>query len=169
MATAQPISEAVGRKVAIVDELDEMNFGELEGRTFQEIAISRPLLYERWMTTPTAVHFPGGESFDAMRTRSLAAVSRIRRVHAAASVLAVSHAGPIRAILGDVLQLPDSSMFRLEISPASITVIDWIDDQPIVRLVNMVPGAAALALTSRTDSEESAIATKMLGDVRTPA
>lgn len=56
---------AVGREcsVEIVGALRELNFGEFEGRSFDEIAATHPELYRQWMEHPTETQFPGGESF----------------------------------------------------------------------------------------------------------
>jgi broad specificity phosphatase PhoE len=147
MTTARILGAAVGHQVIGLDDLAEMDFGVFDGRTFTEIEARDPDLFRRWMVAPTAVHFPGGESFGDMKVRALSATGRLRRDHAGASVMSVTHAGPIRAILADALMVPDAAVFRLEISPSSVSVIDWIDGEPLVRGVNL----------------------KMHGDVRTPA
>ena len=61
------------------DGLRELDFGELEGGRYDEIAASEPDLYRAWMTTPTKVRFPGGESFADLKARAVAALERIRR------------------------------------------------------------------------------------------
>ena len=67
---------------SVVDErLRELDFGEFEGRTYDEIAASHPEVYRRWMETPTEVRFPGGESYSELRRRVLAAVHDLRGRH----------------------------------------------------------------------------------------
>jgi broad specificity phosphatase PhoE len=43
--------------------LAESDFGELEGRRFEEIASTHPDLYATWMSRPTKTEFPEGERF----------------------------------------------------------------------------------------------------------
>jgi alpha-ribazole phosphatase len=134
--TAAPL--AAGRALApVVDErLREIDFGELEGRGYDEIASTHPELYRRWMTAPTRLRFPGGESYAGLRRRALAATAAILERHAGETVAVVSHAGVLRAILADSLAMPASAIFRLDVDYATISIIDWIDDTPLVRLLN---------------------------------
>src|SRR5262249_3308500 len=84
---ASPRRRAVETAAALrpglsVDErLRELDFGELEGRTYDETAAARPDFYRRWMETPTEVRFPGGESFADLRARALDAVADLRTRH----------------------------------------------------------------------------------------
>ncbi|HEY2936172.1 MAG TPA: histidine phosphatase family protein, partial [Gaiellaceae bacterium] len=73
---ASPRRRALETAVALVPEpivderLRELDFGEFEGRTYEEIAESHPDVYRRWMETPTEVRFPGGESYAELRSRA---------------------------------------------------------------------------------------------------
>jgi broad specificity phosphatase PhoE len=122
---------------ALVDErLRELDFGELEGRTFDEIALERPELYRRWMEEPTRVRFPGGESFDDLRTRACAALADIRAEHEGDVAAVVTHGGIVRAGLAEALGLPSERIFALDVGYCRISVIDWFGDGAVVRLVN---------------------------------
>jgi alpha-ribazole phosphatase len=132
--TAAPLAAARGLALVVEDELREIDFGELEGRSYDEIAETQPELYRRWMETPTAVRFPGGESYADLRVRALRALDRIRHAHECAVV--VTHGGVIRAGLADWLSMPDDAIFRLDQSYCGVTVVEWLGDTPIVRLMN---------------------------------
>jgi probable phosphoglycerate mutase len=93
------------------------------------------------MTQPTRTRFPGGENFGELRARVLAAVGEIRRETASAAL--VAHAGVNRVILGDVLGLADDAIFRLDQPLAAVSVVDWIEEAPIVRAVNLSLESAA--------------------------
>jgi broad specificity phosphatase PhoE len=136
VATARPVAAASGLTPICLESLAEIDFGVFEGRTFAEIAASDVELYERWMAVPTTVRFPGGESYADLKTRALTAARDIVCRHRGASVLAVSHGGPIRAIVADVLEIPDRSLFRIEVAHASVTLIEWWDDRPLLRGLN---------------------------------
>jgi alpha-ribazole phosphatase/probable phosphoglycerate mutase len=126
---------ALGEPV-VLDGLRELDFGELEGRTYDEIAAERPELYRAWMETPTEVAFPGGESFRELRERAVAAVDVLRVQHDGETVAAVTHGGVVRAVLGHVLRMPDEAIFRLEQRYLAVNVVEWLGDFPLVRLVN---------------------------------
>jgi alpha-ribazole phosphatase/probable phosphoglycerate mutase len=141
--TATPLA-AIHQLEPIVDEaLGEVDFGDLEGCSFEEIERTHPQLYRHWMETPTRVRFPGGESYPRLRARALTALEAIRARHRGETVAVVSHGGVLRAILAECLSLPDEAIFRLELSYGCLSIVDWIDSTPIVRLVNGQPTMAA--------------------------
>jgi alpha-ribazole phosphatase len=128
--TAAPLA----RSPVVDDALCELDFGELEGRTFDEIAASEPELFRAWMETPTRVRFPGGESYADLKARALPCLDRIWGEHASAIV--VTHGGVIRAGLSEWLGIPDESIFRIDLRYGGVTVVDRVDGIPVVRLVN---------------------------------
>jgi broad specificity phosphatase PhoE len=141
--TAAPLA-AIHGLTAIVDEgLREIDFGDFEGQSYDEIEHNHPELYRQWMETPTLVQFPGGETYTRLRVRALAAMEAIRARNAGATAAVVSHGGVLRAMLADCLSMPDEAIFRLDQSYAALSIIDWIDSTPIVRLLNAQPTMAA--------------------------
>jgi broad specificity phosphatase PhoE len=133
---------ALGITLDIDDRLCELDFGELEGKRYDEIRATMPQLYARWMTTPTAVRFPHGESYGDLKARATAAAERIRRACAGSTVLLVTHAGVCRAILAGVVGLDDDAIFRIDVGTARMTVVDWLGETPLVRVVNVRPTPA---------------------------
>jgi alpha-ribazole phosphatase/probable phosphoglycerate mutase len=133
--TAAPLAEARGLRVVADEGLRELDFGALEGLTFDEIARERPELYESWMTDPTETRFPDGESFGELRERALAAAADIRAGHEHAAI--VAHGGVTRAILADALQMPERAIFRLDQPYGAISVVDWVDGTAVVRALNL--------------------------------
>ena len=129
-------AEALGSTTVVDDRLRELDFGELEGRTYEEIERDRPRLFRQWMETPTLVRFPGGESYADLRERVAATVDDVVAAHGGGIVALVSHGGVIRAALADALGLPDDRAFALDVGYGRISVVDWFDGTPLVRLVN---------------------------------
>ena len=121
----------------IVDaRLREIDFGEIEGRTYEEIERERPELYKRWMESPTLVRFPGGESYGELRARVASCVGDAVASHAGAAIAVVAHGGVVRAALADALDLPDERAFALDVGYGRVSVVDWFGPTPIVRLIN---------------------------------
>jgi alpha-ribazole phosphatase len=142
LETAAPIARPHGVEVAIEPGLRELDFGELEGRTYDEIAASLPDVYAQWMTTPTAVRFPGGESYADLRTRALAVVAALRDAHDDATVVAVTHGGVVRAVVSEALGIPQERIFRIAVGPASVSIVEWLDGEPLVAAVNRPPAGS---------------------------
>ena len=134
--TARPLADVFGLEVEIRHDLGELDFGELEGRTYDEIAASHPDLYAHWMAEPTSVRFPGGESYDDLRERVDATIGNLLRERAGQTVAVVTHGGVVRVVVAGVLGLPPGRIFRLGVDYASSTVVDWIAGEPIVQVLN---------------------------------
>jgi broad specificity phosphatase PhoE len=132
--TATPIAAVHGLVPEVDDRLRELDFGHLEGRLYEEIERSEPELFRGWMDTPTEVSFPGGESYDDLRRRAVAACDEIRGRHACA--LVVTHGGVVRAVVAEWLAIPAAAIFRLDQSYGGLTVVEWIDATPVVRVLN---------------------------------
>jgi broad specificity phosphatase PhoE len=136
-ATAAPLAARLGVDVRVEDDLREIDFGELEGLTLAE-AVERYPVESSWMHAPAEAAFPGGESVAAMRARAIAAVRSIAARHEGTTAAVISHAVVIRAILADALVMPPDAMFRLDQSYGGISVVEWFDGNPFVRVVNAV-------------------------------
>jgi probable phosphoglycerate mutase len=84
----------------------------MEGFTFDEAAPRFPDTCRVWVDRPSEIAFPGGESFEALRARVLAARDEILRLYPASTVTVFAHAGPIR-----VLVAARSGLSATELSP----------------------------------------------------
>jgi alpha-ribazole phosphatase/probable phosphoglycerate mutase len=131
---------ALGGSRVVDDRLRELDFGQFDGRTYDEIEREHPEFFRSWMETPTLVRFPGGESYAELRERVSVALDDIVTASNDKTVALVSHGGVIRAALAIALGLPDDRAFALALGYARISIVDVFDGTPIVRLVN---GASA--------------------------
>jgi broad specificity phosphatase PhoE len=134
--TARPLAafhDLVPRKL---DALAELDFGEVEGLTYEEIEARRPELFRAWMDEPASVRFPGGEGLADLRARVLPALAALRTLHEGEAVAVVAHGGVVRVALAEALGLDDRALFRLDQSEGGVTVVDWLDGLPLVRAAN---------------------------------
>lgn len=129
---------ARGRAVEALEDFRELDFGTLEGRSYDEIAALYPDIYRQWMENPTATQFPQGESFCQMSSRVLDAARAMLARHAGESIALVTHGGPIRVILADALGIPPQNLFRIAQRYGAINRIRYRDGMPSVELVNAV-------------------------------
>jgi alpha-ribazole phosphatase len=134
METAAPLAQARGLTTRVEDDLREIDFGAFEGRRYDEIATTHPEVYRQWMDAPTTVTFPGGESYEDLRARALRALTRIGQAHECAVV--VTHGGVVRAGLAEWLSMPSDAIFRLDQRYCGITIVEWLGDVPVVRVMN---------------------------------
>jgi len=136
--TALPIASRHGLAIQVLDDLREADFGTWEGLSRSEVVArstqdaGQLLAWER----DTALAPPGGESLEAMHLRVSAVVEKLVQAHPDQTVVLVSHVGPIKAILCAALGAPISAAFRIFLDPATISVVDWRQPHPVVRLLN---------------------------------
>ncbi|WP_183100764.1 bifunctional RNase H/acid phosphatase [Nocardioides pelophilus] len=105
----------------------EMEFGAWDGLTFMEVAEQHKESFESWLGDMDAAP-PGGESFRTVETRVLAGLDRVLEQHAGRTVVVVSHVTPIKTLVATTLQASLDAVFRMELSPASVTVISFYPD-----------------------------------------
>jgi probable phosphoglycerate mutase len=142
--TAAPIADATGCHVQVDDGLLELDIGDWTGLDLKA-ARKRP----EWATIqsyPSGFTFPGGESFVDMQARIVACVERLRSAHPGDTIVAVSHADPIRAAVAHAMGTHLDLFQRVVISPCSLTAIAYGAGGPMVLTVNSgVDTGAALA------------------------
>ncbi|MEM9174478.1 MAG: histidine phosphatase family protein [Myxococcota bacterium] len=89
---------APGHAIHLESNFREIDFGDWEGLTADEIAEVDPAGYARWQDEGLAFTFPGGEARDVLRARVARGLERIR-ASGAESVLVAVHKGVVRALL----------------------------------------------------------------------
>jgi ribonuclease H / adenosylcobalamin/alpha-ribazole phosphatase len=78
--------------------------------------------------------------------RMAATRERLLHTYAGRLLVATTHLTPIKLLLASVLGTPLSALFRMEVSPASVTVLAFYPDggEPVVRLLNGRPAELTL-------------------------
>jgi probable phosphoglycerate mutase len=140
--TAAPIAKKLGLRVRTERDLLECDFGEWTGKELKAL-MKRP----EWHTVqryPTGFRFPGGESFPEMQARIERAVDRMRERHPGETVVAVSHADPIKALVAAAVGTHLDLFQRIVISPCSVTAITFGAGGPVVLGVNSVGALSEL-------------------------
>ncbi|MDC2953042.1 bifunctional RNase H/acid phosphatase [Streptomyces gilvifuscus] len=135
--TAAIVARHLGLEVSVEDEIRETDFGAWEGLTFGEVRERYPDDLDRWLADPTVEPSGGGESFAATATRIAAARDKLVAAYAGRTVLLVSHVTPIKTFIQLALGAPPESLFRMELSAASLSAVAYYaDGNASVRLFN---------------------------------
>jgi alpha-ribazole phosphatase len=134
--SAEFLGKVKGLAVQILEGLCEIDFGDFEGLTYEEIEGQYPEQYQRWMTRPTEIHFPGGESFAQMQTRVIATTTKLCQRHQGESIAIVAHGGVNRIILAEALAMPATHIFRIAQRYAALNLVIYYEGLPTVELVN---------------------------------
>ncbi len=137
--TAAPIARARRLAVRVDRDLADMDVGEWTGLSLKEAA--RRSEWAIVQRHPSGFRFPGGESFVAMQARMTQALGRLVARYRGRTVVAVSHADPIKAVVAHALGTPLDLFQRIAIAPASITAIAYGAHGPAVLTVNSMNGS----------------------------
>ncbi|MFJ6389010.1 bifunctional RNase H/acid phosphatase [Streptomyces sp. NPDC091972] len=135
--TAAAVADRLGIEVTVEDGLIETDFGAWEGLTFGEVRERYPDDLTTWLSDPEARPTGGGESFAATATRIAATRDKLVAAYAGRTVLLVTHVTPIKTFVRLALGAPPESLFRMELSAASMSVVAYYaDGNASVRLLN---------------------------------
>ncbi|MER5377869.1 bifunctional RNase H/acid phosphatase [Streptomyces sp. NPDC002553] len=135
--TADAVAARLGLEVTVEDGLRETDFGAWEGLTFGEVRERHPEDLTRWLADPEAEPTGGGESFAATATRIAATRDKLVAAYAGRTVLLVTHVTPIKTFVRLALGAPPESLFRMELSAASLSAVAYYaDGNASVRLLN---------------------------------
>jgi probable phosphoglycerate mutase len=124
--TALPLAKALGLEIQFSDALIEIQFGEWTGKRIDELDADPQ--WQQWNSFRSGNRVPGGESMLEVQARFVGFMEQLRRRYPGDSIVLVSHGDPIRAALLYYLGMPLDSFGRLELSPASVSILE-ISDQ----------------------------------------
>jgi alpha-ribazole phosphatase len=134
--TAKIISER--NKTPLIPEprLREVNFGEWEGLTYDEIKTNYPQALESWEKDMLHAAAPGGENLEQLASRVNDTFERIMSEHASEDVLVVAHGGSLQILLCLLLGLSPLDYWKFYFSRASLSIIHLYDEGPVINLLN---------------------------------
>ena len=99
---------------------------------------------EQWLGSFDVSPTGGGESLEAVDRRVRRTRDRLIAAYPGKTVLAVTHVTPITVLVRLALGAPMESLFRLQLAPASVTVVSWYPEgQSTLRMFNARPTEAA--------------------------
>jgi broad specificity phosphatase PhoE len=121
--TAEAIGKRLGLEPIPEDALIEVDVGSWEGASLA--ALRRRREWQAVAGRPGGFRFPGGESLLELQARVVEFLQQLAARHPGASVVAVSHADPIRAAIAAAAGIHLDCYQRLFVAPCSVSVIGW--------------------------------------------
>ena len=123
--------------------ITECDYGTWQGRSLRELA--KEPLWRTVQAQPSAAAFPDGESMATMQARSVAAVRRLDAAYEAehgpgAVWVAVSHGDIIKSLLADALGMHLDLFQRIQVDPASVSIVRYTSARPYVLATNTHAG-----------------------------
>ena len=135
--TAAPLAKSLGLTVKVKDGLIEMDVGEVENRTFAELAERYPDFLKEWRSERVAdLCMPGGESLRQVQERAWSAVEAIRDDHMEQTVAVVSHNFVILTLLCRVMGIDLSNFRRVKHDLAAVSEIRMEAERAVLLRMN---------------------------------
>jgi broad specificity phosphatase PhoE len=119
--TAHAIAKSHALGVMLRENLTEVDFGAWTNRELAELD-ALPAFHE-FKAARSRTRPPGGEHALEVQARMVEELERIQKDHADAAVAVVSHGDPLKTALGYYLGIPIDLLHRLELGPASLSVL----------------------------------------------
>jgi len=136
-ATAKTIASRHQLDVTICAELREINFGKIEGLNFEEISQLFPEFAAKWKARrSTNIEFPGGESLDQLNNRVSSFVGRLKQRKAEETVLIVAHAGVLRSLICQLMEIELRYIYQIRLDLASLSILETYSTGAILTLLN---------------------------------
>lgn len=120
LATAEPIARLHQLQVTVAPELNDLDCGEWQGLSREEVRQRYGSLYNQWLTVPHLVTIPGGENLSDVRKRVLSLIGKIIRINEGTVVL-VSHRVVNKILICALLGLENSAFWNIRVDTCSLT------------------------------------------------
>jgi phosphoserine phosphatase len=138
VATGGEIARACGVAGEALEDLNDLDYGEWQWKTFAEVRLENPTLLTAWQERPHLVRFPHGDSLQDLVARTADALRFVLASHSGddETVVLVGHDSVNRALMLQLLDQPLSAYWRIAQGPCAINEIDIIEGQVCVLRVN---------------------------------
>ncbi len=134
--TANAIAEKSGLAVISEPRLREMNFGIIEGLTFDEAQTRYPKVMAAWLKNYNQPP-PDGEPLNIVSARVLSLLDDLQKKHADQTICLVAHGGPLSEIIRLVLELPAERRWSFAMDNASLSeLILGENGHPVLKRLN---------------------------------
>lgn len=124
VATGAAIARACGAPAEICADLNDIDYGAWQFKTFDATKADDATLFAAWFATPHLIRFPNGESLQDLAARASDALRFVLDKHREDTIVMVGHDSVNRALLLQCLELPLSAYWRIEQAPCCLNEID---------------------------------------------
>ena len=134
MQTAEPFANTHGLQAVVDEAFIELDLGEWTNRTFQEL--HHDPKFHLFNTFRSGTRIPGGELMLEAQTRIVAGLNKLGERHPNQTVAIISHSDLIKAAVAYYLGMSLDLFQRLEIEPASVSVLEVFDETARLLVLN---------------------------------
>lgn len=137
--TAEIIAKTLDSKppVHISEHFGEIQFGDWSGMSFTELNVDP--LWSKFNTFRSGIRAPNGETGVDIQQRMISKMQELRDRFPDKNIAVISHADSIRLALQFFLGMPVDFYSRIEIGPASVSLVEYSKDFVKVHYLNRTP------------------------------
>ncbi len=121
--TAEPLAAENRISVTVLEGFNDVDCGDWEGRSVQEVKEKFTDLYRIWEETPHRLTLPGGESLATLRRRAYRTFRKIVSSMNDGAVAIVSHRIVLKVLILAVLGLSNSRFWQIRQDNGAISLI----------------------------------------------
>jgi broad specificity phosphatase PhoE len=134
LETAAPVARMIDQPCAVSDDFLEINYGAWTDCTFEELQ-SDPQ-FKHFNTFRSVTRIPGGETMLEAQARIITGMEKLSLKHKNETVAIFSHSDLIKSAVAYYAGISLDMFHRLEISPASISLVNLFEDSVKIGYIN---------------------------------
>lgn len=124
--TGAAIAQTTGAPAEVCADLNDIDYGAWQFRTFDAAKADEPALYATWLATPEFIRFPDGEALQDLAARAANVLRFVLARHPEDTIVLVGHDSVNRALLMQCLAMPLSAYRRIAQNPCCLNEIDIV-------------------------------------------
>ncbi len=137
ITTAEVIASRFNLDIVPMPEFREVNFGDWEGRSFEDLAKEDPTEFKKFFLQPDMLLIKGAETFAEVQNRAMTALKKIVHEHDKNdNIVIVTHGAVIRTILADILSMPLRKIWTIKQYNTAVNIIRIDDGAYSIELIN---------------------------------
>jgi len=134
--TAKIIGNKLSKKIEIVEDFQEINFGVWEGYYWEDIKIEYKDFLKKWENDRENTPIPEGESYGQVQKRVYKKFKEIISKHQSDSnIIIVSHGVAIKVLIAKILEINIKNLHKFHIDNASISIVEY-DNEIKIKSIN---------------------------------
>ena len=135
--TAEKVAEKFGLLVQTEPAFRELNFGDWEGLTYEQITASWADAMTNFLRHPDILQIPHGESFPEVRQRAMKRLRELLAEHEGHVIAVVAHGAVLRTMLTEALHMPLQYLWSIRQFNTAVNIVRYdAGENPTVELLN---------------------------------
>lgn len=134
--TAEYINQKFSLNINQDRALNEIDFGEWEGLTFEEMRARPDYNFGQWKTAPHNATFPGEGNLKVVQDRAMNLVYKIIKENQGKNILIVSHGGILKTIILGLLNIGLEAYNKFYITNTSLSIITVEKERNFINVLN---------------------------------